>query len=103
MLFLAIAAAAPVCYASFFSFAEPAVILNAPKRPGYGTPPNREAYKPYPAPRGEVPVSRYALERKRHFETFSAAFRSVNEEYGDALKNADLAVKDFDALTAGDF
>ena len=96
-------AAAPVCYASFFSFAGPAVTLNAPKGLGYGIRPNREAYKPYPAPRGEAPVSQYALERRRHFEAVGAAFRSAGEEYGEAVKSADLAAKDFDALSLGNF
>ncbi|MDR3348293.1 MAG: hypothetical protein LBO03_01590 [Acidaminococcales bacterium] len=103
LLFLAIAAAAPVCYASFFSFAGPAVTLSLTKGLGYGKPPNREAYKPYPAPRGEVPVSRYALERKKHFDAVSASFQSISEEYGNALKCADLAAKDFDAMRAGGF
>lgn len=102
-MLLAITAAAPACYASFFSFAQPAVTLNAPKGIGYGTRPNREAYKPYPAPRGEEPVSQYALEHRRHLAAVGAAFRSAGEEYGQAVKAADLAAKDFDALTRGDF
>jgi hypothetical protein len=103
LIFLAIAAAVPVCSASFFSFSRPAVLLNAPKGPGYWGRPNREAYKPYPAPQGEVPVSRYAVERKRHFAAVGASFQSANEKYKEALQAADLAADDFDALTKGGF
>jgi hypothetical protein len=101
VLLLTMITALPACYASFFSFSEPSVSLNAPKGIGYGARPNREAYKPYPAPRGEVPVNQYALERKKHLAEIDDSFRSVDSEYGEALKAADLAVRDFDALTAG--
>jgi hypothetical protein len=50
-----------------------------------------------------VPVSQYAIERKRHLAAIGASFQLADEEYKEALQAADEAASDFDALTMGGF
>ena len=95
LVFLGFMLVTPLCRAAFLAFSGPSVILNAPKNL---TRPNREAYKPYPAPRGEVPMSQYIIDNQRQLAATGKAFEDANKQFEQAIKTADTVIRDFNEL-----